>query len=141
VNGRSRPKAAPETPAKKSTDSLPPASDNGSDDALFDVAINPHAYGVSVAFAERDHALEHVEQAGDDWSRSVVDKAIVETGRRLGEFSANDVRHLLPEVRRSLIGARFLALSKQGRLQAIGYVPSTDRATHGSPIRLWWWIK
>jgi hypothetical protein len=90
--------------------------------------------------AARDHALEVVEEAGDDWDRSVVDRAIVETGKRLGEFSANDVRPLLPEVRRSLVGARFLAMAKAGRLESVGYVASSDAGTHASPIRLWEWV-
>lgn len=108
-------------------------------DALFEPAR--HAYGVGwtqpSAAGSRETALAAVEAAGDDWDRAVIDQAIHFTLAAKGHGSANDVRPNLPHVRKSLIGARFLAAVKRGDLVRVGYVTSTDPATHARPIALY----
>lgn len=92
---------------------------------------------MDAAFAARDQGIERAENAGDQWDRSCIDKAIAETAKSGQPFSANDVRPLLGEVRRSLIGARFSAAQKRGDIRHCGYVRSTDPATHAHPVALW----
>lgn len=92
----------------------------------------PHAATVA-----RDAAIAQVEAGSDDWQRSVIDEAIrawADTGRM---FSANHVRPMLPEVRKALIGARFLAAAKAGLIVRRGYEPSNDQATHAHPVAVW----
>lgn len=88
--------------------------------------------------ALRDEALAQVEEASDDWSRSVIDQAITATALQGRPFSANDVRPLLPPgIRPALVGARFLAASKRGQIRKVGWVASTDPGTHAHPVAQW----
>lgn len=118
------------------------------DDALelFGAVIRHGAYGRTTQFLlpedadpvrRRDRALADVEGDADAQDRAVIDQAIRAVAARGRPFSANDVRHLLPVVRTSLIGARFLAAAKAGVITRIGYVVSTDPGTHARPIAQW----
>lgn len=85
------------------------------------------------ARAERDAALAKLEADADNVDRQVIDQAIrvyAETGM---EFSANDLRYLLPDVRRPLIGARFLAARKRGVIAPVSYTGGRGEVTPGSP--------
>lgn len=78
------------------------------------------------------------ENAGQDW-RSVADRAIdhlASTGR---PFTADDVRALgVPDPSSPRAwGARFLAASKQGRIERVGYAPSRRASVHAHPIAVW----
>lgn len=131
MNDRSRPKAAPESPAQATTSTV-------SDPALFGVSDDGRAVlPVETAEMARDRGLALVEDASGDWSRRVVDQAIRAAAQTLQTFSANDVRELLPAERSGLIGARFLAAAKRGEIVRIGYVPASHAAGHGRPIALW----
>lgn len=108
------------------------------DPALFSVSddgrVVPNA---ETAQAARETGVALVEGASDDWARAVVDQAIraaAESGR---SFSANDLRDLLPAERSGLIGARFLAAAKAGRIIRVGYTPATHAAGHGRPVAVW----
>lgn len=88
--------------------------------------------------ALRDEALQQVEDASDEWQRAVVDQAIAAAARTGRQFSANDVRPLLPAgVRPALVGARFMAASRRRAIVKVGWVPSTDPGTHAHPVALW----
>lgn len=86
----------------------------------------------------RDEGIAKVEGASDDWDRAVVDRVILEVAARGVRFSANDCRPLFPpDIRPALLGARFLAAAKAGRITKVGYTPSTDKGTHSHPIAEW----
>lgn len=89
------------------------------------------------ALNARDLVLRQVDENADDWAKSVIDRAIREVAARGVPFSANDVRPLLPDVRAALVGARFMAAAKSGVIRKVGYVPSSDRGTHGHHIAQW----
>jgi hypothetical protein len=122
---------------RRDTNSVPKTSGTTVDDApLFDVTVN--AYGTG--FTTRDEAIAAVEDASDAWDRSVIDQAIEAVGRRNVIFSANEVRPLLPKVRAALIGARFLAMAKAGKLEFVGFTTSTDPGAHSALLRRWRWV-
>lgn len=88
--------------------------------------------------ALRDEGIARVEDAADDWERAVIDQAIRAVADRGREFSANDVRPLLPPgVRPKLIGARFRTAATRGVIRRVGYTPSTDPGTHAHPVTVW----
>lgn len=66
-----------------------------------------------------------------------IDTLITTYARSGVEFSANDLRPALTDVKGSLIGARFGAAAKRGLIKRVGYTPSTQAETHGHPIALW----
>jgi len=123
----------------------PVAGTDEDEPGLFGAVVEQGAYGgphtvwtVPSAAEARDEAIERVER--DAWSadRDLIDQAITTVAGRGTPFSANEVRELLPvSVKRSLIGARFLAAAKAGWLVRIGYEPSTDPGTHSSPVAVW----
>lgn len=80
----------------------------------------------------RDEALARVEEASDDWSRSVIDQALSAVADRGSPFSANDVR---PSPRRGPVGSR--AAAGRGDIRKVGWVASTDPGTHAHPVAQW----
>jgi hypothetical protein len=91
--------------------------------------------GVAEGRRLRDGALACV--SAGEWDSAVIDQAIrffAASGRR---FSANEVRPLLPEVRRAAIGVRFMAASRRGVIRRVGSTPSTDPGTHAHRIAVW----
>ena len=54
-------------------------------------------------------------------------------------FSANSTRAetKLMEIPPAAVGAAFLKFAREGRIRRIGYVASTDPATHAHPIAEW----
>lgn len=92
---------------------------------------------VARAQAARDAGVARAERSATDADRDRIDAAIASVAKRGGEFSANDVRPLVPNVPGPLMGARFLAASRAGRIVKVGYVTSTDPGTHAHPVALW----
>ncbi|WP_160050728.1 hypothetical protein [Nocardiopsis sp. FR4] len=91
--------------------------------------------GVEEGRRLREEALAGA--SADGWDNAVIDQAIrffAASGRR---FSANDVRPLLPLVRRAAIGARFMAASRRGVIRRVDSTPSTDPGTHAHRITVW----
>lgn len=93
---------------------------------------------IAAARAERDQGMAHAEDADESgWEKSLIDqgiRAFAETGQ---PFSANDLRPLLPDVRSSLMGARFMAAAKAGRIRRVGLATSTKKNTHGKDVARW----
>jgi hypothetical protein len=126
-------------------------SDNEPQDAhealeLFGAVVRHGAYGRTTAFllpadadpaARRDRALAQVEATADGQDRAVVDQGIKAMVERGNPFSINDLRPLLPVVRKSIVGPRFLAAAKRGEIVRVGYVPSSEPSDHCRPVALW----
>ena len=87
----------------------------------------------------RDRGVQLVNDATDEQGRAVVDQAIRVHGEMHSTVNANTIRNLLPAVRPALIGARFLALAKAGKLEKIGYVRASHAAGPGRMIADWAW--
>jgi hypothetical protein len=73
--------------------------------------------------------------------KRLIARAILETGSQLGEFTADDVHLLFPEVeqcRRNCLPAMFSALHKMGFIQATGNIETSKRnPRHGGAQRIW----
>jgi hypothetical protein len=94
--------------------------------------------GLKAAAALRDRGIAQVTAAAPTSDRDAIDQAIRNVARRLHQFSANDVRPLLPAgVNPNLIGARFMALAKRKEIRKVDQVPSTDPGTHGKAVAVW----
>lgn len=132
--------------------SLEPNSDSRPADAheacaLFGIDVRRHGRHVpEVRFllpqdadpkVHRDRALDQVEATADEQDRRVIDQAIRAFAANHRPFSANDLRPMLPVVRKSLLGSRFLAAAKRGEIRRVGYEPSTEPAAHGRPTAVW----
>lgn len=92
---------------------------------------------LEMVFAARDAALDRVNRNADDQDRAVIDQAVLTLAEQ-GPVSANDFRHLLPEItNRNLIGGRLAALGASKRLLKVGEVVSSDPGTHAKRIGLW----
>lgn len=85
----------------------------------------------------KSEALASVNAAASDDDRARIDAAILAVASRGGVFSANDVRPLLADAHGPLIGARFNALARAGRIRRVGYEPSTKGNTHGHEVKTW----
>lgn len=93
--------------------------------------------GLILARERRDQGMARTVEAHPD-DASIVDRVLEQRIKAGGEFSLNDLRPELVGVKRkNVIGARVNAYAKAGRIEPTGYVPSTDAATHGHPVRTW----
>ena len=82
-----------------------------------------------------------------DWDAALVRQAVLGVAyHRGGRVSANDFRHVLPDVAQGAIGLtiRQLPTAKHGALIRKATVhghpitePSTAESTHGKPIQVW----
>lgn len=88
------------------------------------------------ARAAKAEGIERADRAARIEKRAQIDAAIRQIAARGRPFSANDLRHLVPNAG-PLMGARFNAAAKAGFIKRIGYVPSTDEGTHAHPIAQW----
>lgn len=95
------------------------------------------AVPVAPPAALRDAALSAVNSSASPDDRARIDAAIRRLASAGGEFSANSVRDLVPDVPGPLMGARFQAAAKAGVIVRTGYVPSTKGSTHAHPIATW----
>lgn len=83
----------------------------------------------------RDEALHRVERNADDWTKALVDQAILAVIDEYGEASMNECRDLLPELpQRNLIGARMRSLALRKEITWVRDVRSTDPGTHAKKI-------
>lgn len=90
-----------------------------------------------LAAQHRDDTLAAIVQSSD-WDRALVEQAVIAYGTEHAEFSANDMRDLLPEQGAGFLGAAFRALACAGVLVRTGqYVPSTSPSTHGHRIAVY----
>jgi hypothetical protein len=107
VNDRSRPKAAPETPTKKSN-----------------TEFSRHPAEIAADATSLLHA--HL------WDRAI--RAEIATGR---EVSADAllVQHGLPSG--PFVGGVFMRLHREGVLRRVGYKPSRKPSSRGSVIAVW----
>lgn len=88
----------------------------------------------------RDEGITRVTTNSDQADITVVDRAILTVAARGKPFSANDCRDLIPPLRsNNLVGARFNALARAGRIRRYGKetVQSSDVATHAHDIKVW----
>lgn len=91
-----------------------------------------------LAATDRDARLADIAARTNDWDRFLVEQAVWMLGLQQHEFSANDMRELLPEMAHGHLGAAFNALRTSGVIEHTRqYVPSTSPATHGHPIAVW----
>ncbi|MFD4912796.1 hypothetical protein ACFWNR_06185 [Streptomyces virginiae] len=88
------------------------------------------------ASATKDLLLEEIADQSS-WDQFLVEQAVLAVGRK-GEFSANDFRHLLPEMGRGFLGAAISALHGGGLIRHTGrYVPSDLASTNGHRLSVW----
>ncbi|MER7953890.1 hypothetical protein [Streptomyces sp. NPDC096030] len=90
-----------------------------------------------LASAEKDFLLETIAEQSS-WDRFLVEQAVYAFGLRHDEFSANDIRDVLPEMGHGFLGAAINSLRTAGIIEHTGrVVPSTLGSTHGHRIALW----
>ena len=165
MNGRSRPKAAPETPAKKSTSSVQPAPVRTADDALFSVTVTNGYGGRRVEFQHdvgaeeqhdvgaegqhdvgrllRDDGIRRADANVDEFWKRTADQAIRALAGSGRPFTADDLHDLgVPApVSRNAMGGRFQAAAKAGLIVKIGYQPSRRPELRCTPIAVWQGIR
>ncbi|MFH8926344.1 hypothetical protein ACH4D4_04745 [Streptomyces pristinaespiralis] len=90
-----------------------------------------------LATADKDLLLEDLADQSS-WDRFLVEQAVFHYGTRHDEFSANDLRDVLPEMGHGFLGAAINSLRTAGLIEHTGrVVPSTLPSTHGHRIALW----
>ncbi|MFI1889869.1 hypothetical protein [Streptomyces jumonjinensis] len=90
-----------------------------------------------LAADQRDITLTTIADQSS-WDRFLVEQAILHIGSSRAEFSANDLRDLLPEVGHGYLGAAISALRSGGIIRPTGPgVPSTSAATKGHRLAVW----
>jgi hypothetical protein len=87
--------------------------------------------------ALRDEGMTRTTEAAEAADLAVIDQAIRYLNATGAEWSANDLRSLLPEVRQPLIGARVRAAAMRKEMTRVSYTPSTLASTHSHPIAVW----
>jgi hypothetical protein len=86
----------------------------------------------------RDRAMaETLAKPAADWDRATVDQAIKHLASTGREFTADDLRELLPVVAGSIVGARFLAASKAGLIERVGSRTTRHAAGHARRVSTW----
>ncbi|MEU0393861.1 hypothetical protein ABZ208_13960 [Streptomyces sp. NPDC006208] len=90
-----------------------------------------------LASAEKDILLSRLA-AQSEWSQFLVMQAVLHYGLLHSEFSANNMRAVLPELGHGYLGAAINALRSGGVIEHTGrMVPSTSPATHGHRLAVW----
>jgi hypothetical protein len=90
-----------------------------------------------LAAADRDINLKSIANQSS-WDRFLVEQAVFVIGENLTEFSANDVRDVLPEMGRGFLGAAINSLRSAGIIARTGQdVPSTSGPTKGHGLKVW----
>lgn len=87
------------------------------------------------AAAAADELLAQLLSETSTWDRAVVRQAVLTYGRDGREFSMNDLRDLLPEVRN--LGALVKGMATAKLLIPVGFVRSTAESTHGKHITVY----
>lgn len=91
---------------------------------------------VSAGLAEYKAATE-THGPADEWDNAVINRlirAFVLQGR---PFSANDLRPLLPAVRKCLISRRLIDAQENGLITYVGVTPSTLKSTKGARVNVY----
>jgi hypothetical protein len=73
----------------------------------------------------------------DEWDRRVIDQAIHAFALQSKPFSANDLRPLLPEVRKCLISRRLIKAQTDEVIRHVGYTASTLPSTKSHPVKVY----
>lgn len=91
-----------------------------------------------LAAARRDETLAEIVQRSA-WDRYVVMQVVLLHGATHDTWSANDIRHLLPEQGRGFLGAAINGLRSAGYItrQFGSGVPSTLPKTKGHQLAVW----
>lgn len=90
-----------------------------------------------LAAADKDAHLADIVRAST-WDRFLVEQAVWRYGLEHGEWSANDLRDVLPEMGRGFLGAAINSLRGSGLIEHTGrVVPSTSPATKGHRLAVW----
>lgn len=90
-----------------------------------------------LAAADKDAHLADIVRAST-WDRFLVEQAVWMYGLEHGEFSANTIRDVLPELGRGFLGAAINGLRAAGLIEHTGrVVPSTSPATKGHRLAVW----
>lgn len=92
---------------------------------------------LAAARAARDAGIALALEGASDWDKALVWQAIEAFGEVGQPFSANNLRDLLPDVPRAMIGGQFTKASAAGVIVRVGVVMSTDEPTHHKAIGLW----
>ncbi|WP_438489507.1 hypothetical protein [Streptomyces sp. S186] len=91
-----------------------------------------------LAAADKNTTLDTIVARTDDWDRFLVEQAIWHFGLACDEWSANDLRDVLPELSHGYLGAAINSLRTAGLIEHTGLmVPSTSGPTHGHRISVW----
>ncbi|GFH34339.1 hypothetical protein [Streptomyces pacificus] len=90
-----------------------------------------------LASAEKDIRLETIADQSS-WDRFLVEQAVFHFGTRHTEWSANDIRDVLPELGHGYLGAAINSLRTAGLIEHTGrVVPSTLPSTNGHRLSVW----
>ena len=95
---------------------------------------------VQVAWDEYDKAVQ-VEGPADEWDRACIDRVIRAFAAQGHPFSTNDLRDLLPPVRKALISHRLRVANRDGLIRRVGKTPSTLKSTHAHEINVYQGVK
>jgi hypothetical protein len=91
-----------------------------------------------LAAQRRDQTLADILKASA-WDRYVVMHAVLLYGHQHDEWSANDIRDLLPEQGTGFVGAAITGMRTGGLIRRVqgSEVPSTLDSTHGHRLTVW----
>ena len=73
----------------------------------------------------------------DEWDKAVIDQCIHAFVKQGRPFSANDLRPLLPEVRKCLISRRLIAAQQDGLIRYVGVTASTLKSTKSARVNVY----
>ena len=73
----------------------------------------------------------------DEWDNRVIRQCIEAFVRQGRPFSANDMRPLLPEVRKCLISRRLIDAQRDGLIRYVGVTPSTLASTKAARVNVY----
>jgi len=86
----------------------------------------------------RDEGLATANDNGDFWWKSCADAAIEYLAATDVEFTADDLRDLVPAPDHpARVGARFSAAMKAGLIRPTGYAISRSTTRHAGVLRTW----
>ncbi|RDZ48795.1 hypothetical protein C5C07_20535 [Haloferax sp. Atlit-4N] len=91
---------------------------------------------VEAAWAEYHRSVQEYGPS-DEWDRKVIDQAIRAMVKQGENFSVNDFRDLLPEVRKCLISRRLIAAQKDGLIEFTGVTYSSLKSTKGAKVNIY----
>ena len=73
----------------------------------------------------------------DEWDKRVIDQCIQAFAKQGRPFSTNDMRPLLPEVRKCLISRRLIVAQNDGLIRYVGVTPSTLKSTKAARVNVY----